>query len=1146
MPSPDRPGTPPGRTLALLTLLLATGLPGAFPGALRAQDEPAPEPISRSPITERSGDIEPLGPSLFPFYDHYLRRSDQTEVLNVLYLYRSVTRPEGDHSTFLLPFYYHQHQEVPRDHRLHLFPLLYFSRDAEDVRYNLSPIFSYYGTSESEHRLLFPFWYNRHDRVEQTSEHHLLFPLSSWQYPVSEEGSGESTFRLGLWRTLELAQGAFTPEESRVNVLSVFDLYGDARTPLALFRHRSTPEATHTHFFPLYWSGGTERSAYTMLFPLYGHSRLGTQSDHWFPLFLSRFGSRDEHHSRQDILFPLISSRQTPETFHLRFSPLFEIDRNPERHSWGLLNLILGNVLYQNDHDLESGKTAHSFLAPLGRIDIEPDAPEGHVRFLPFYWDSFDADSRFIYGTTFLNWQERSGDKMEWEFLYGMPTYFHWGSPESYFGFGFPLYWESYRRPHGWKFLFPLYFSFSTRASHGIHLLPLFSYNNYPSEVQLALLGPLFIQQLFYDHEGNNEGFATSLAWPFFQVRHRTRGYHYRLLPLGWVGKQDEERDFLLFPLWYRQWGGDRSQNYFFPIYGRYDSPRLKREFYGLGTYFHTEELDSDGEVFRRSRDFLWPLVSFQDNEKTGESHQRILPLGYWNTESPPVDRRVAGPFYYGHRVDSEDRRRELDLFLGNLYFSHEVKRPREPRRALSPLAAEGRTAELAEAGEVARPEPRPAEEFETVSTERGILWPLTRWASEEGGKSSSWVLPFYFRSKSPEASTLGLFPFFFNDEMQDRYQPSYFRYFYLFDREVWPGGARYSVLQLLFDWKADDRRESYRWRFLYPLVENSWDPETFAYQFTPLIQGQVSEAAGVRESSHFLFPLLWLGSRKKLDENQQYAVESEHFMLFPLYGYSEKELRTTHDFLLPFFHAVDGANSFKFQMRPLIYYRHDPEEHSFRFWPFHSFEKGETAGDWWVSRYLFLSRASLRKESWEVRLDPFLFRASSSPDSSGFATLFELWAYDREGAETDLRMLPFLYGYSHRDEAGLDLFPLYHSRNHGDDAIHFFNPLRALYLTSHLRGNHYEYTSVLTLLAEYESNDRRPQYSDFRFLFRLIQRTKTETSSTYAFYPFFSYHRDDAELRKQIFCLFPGYRYEERAGKGTHYLFWFFPVAGD
>ena len=52
-------------------------------------------------------------------------------------------------------------------------------------------------------------------------------------------------------------------------------------------------------------------------------------------------------------------------------------------------------------------------------------------------------------------------------------------------------------------------------------------------------------------------------------------------------------------------------------------------------------------------------------------------------------------------------------------------------------------------------------------------------------------------------------------------------------------------------------------------------------------------------------------------------------------------------------------------------------------------------------------------------------------------------------------------------------------------------------------------------------------------------------TSSTLAFYPFFYYHRDDAELKKTFFSLLPGYRYEESAGRSQHYLFWFIPVGG-
>jgi len=59
---------------------------------------------------------------------------------------------------------------------------------------------------------------------------------------------------------------------------------------------------------------------------------------------------------------------------------------------------------------------------------------------------------------------------------------------------------------------------------------------------------------------------------------------------------------------------------------------------------------------------------------------------------------------------------------------------------------------------------------------------------------------------------------------------------------------------------------------------------------------------------------------------------------------------------LFPFFHLLDGIDSLRFELWPLDVYRDEPNLGALRLWPLHADESKVSAGDFWVSRYLFLS----------------------------------------------------------------------------------------------------------------------------------------------------------------------------------------------
>ena len=1095
--------------------------------------EPA-DPSEPPPPPPPAGTNELLGPPLFPFYYHY-RQPDQTEVRNVLYpFYYSSSHPSGDFMALFLPLYFWASSEQPQQSTLHIYPLGYLHKRSEKTSYDhLVPLYYDYESTDYQFRGIPPLWLTAHESENDATTHHIVEPLAAYRHEKVGPHAPATTFRFGVWPLLGLTETYTSKQETRVSVLNPLSLVKHA-SPFSLFHHgregeHPETEETHSHLFPLFWQWGSYDRNTHFLVPLYGHAKAAGSQDLFLMPLLSRYGQSLDGSVRRDILWPLYHHHYGPKFSSFYSFPLFSYSRTPEVRGWSVLWF-----LYGHDYFVRPGRTAHSVLYPLGRFEADPDGVRGHNRLLPFYWDNYDEEWRLRLALyPYINYQQRNGTKVAWDFTYLAPTYIGFGPPEDYFGFGFPLYWHSREGSSSWYLFIPLHYSFFTNTSHGFHLFPIFSHNNYPSENLYVFGGPLFVLRRFFDFEQKPVGTGVSLLWPFTTFESRPEGHHYRLFPLFWTSRNRDERDLLIFP-WYHQWGGDRSQTYFIPFYGHFKSKRVDRNIYALGTYIYSEGRASDGEIVSHQHDIVWPLLSFSKNDREKTSHQRFLPLGLWNSTGPAVDRTLAGPLYYGHRVEHEDETHRLGLLAGNLWLSKTIH-----RRELTPVVQATQHGDAEVDTSTARSEPQ----SKLVSQERGVLWPLLRWGEDES-RSSEWLLPFYFHQKTTDDETRAFFPLVFTDSMNDRYRSSLARYLFFLDIESWPGGHRHTVAQLVWDWFSDDAQSRRRWRFLYPFLEFESTTQGYRYAFTPILSGESREEGGERVNGHFLFPLYWFGSTQK-KKGDEYVDENQYLYVFPLFGINRKTLRTQYDVLLPFFHIEQGLNSFQFQMRPFVFYRNDPAIKTARLWPFYSYEEGEGAGNWWVSKYLFLAKSAVRAESWSHRIAPFLFRMSSAPESSGFGALLELFAYDREGRESEFRALPLVYGYKRETESGVGVFPFYYSKDSGNRSINYWNPLRFLFLSNSLEGAGFQHRGVLGGLYSRENHVNRPDYGNLSILYGLIQRNTTESTSEFAFFPFYYYSRDDGTLRKNVFLLFPPYWYEETAGQKTHKLFWFIPISG-
>ena len=430
---------------------------------------------------------------------------------------------------------------------------------------------------------------------------------------------------------------------------------------------------------------------------------------------------------------------------------------------------------------------------------------------------------------------------------------------------------------------------------------------------------------------------------------------------------------------------------------------------------------------------------------------------------------------------------------------------------------------------------------------DHGIFWPISRWYKSSTGEEGSWLIPLYFDVKTQFTDTLALFPLFFDQEQSIKYSPTYFRYFFLYDQERWTGGNRWTVGQLLFDLLTDEIAQKLRIRVGYPLFEYEKDRDSVSVEFTPAISIVNRQEAGERESKYRFFPLYWQGKTERqyttdaASEGQEWEPERSHLFLFPMFGVHKRSTRTDYYVLFPLFHLQDSENALNFEVWPSLFYRNEPSLKAVRVWPLHVDETGEVAGDFWVSRYLFLSKRFETSEEVDYRLEPFLFRYASSPDESSAGALLELFGYRSQGHDWSFRAIPFAFGRRKGESAFWSVVPFYFSQDFGDQPVNRSLSLRTLLPFNHLySGDGERYTSYLWRMFTHSSDPGRPLYHERDLFGGLYLDRQTETSRQWRMFPFYSYYRDDTtdETVHQFLYL---YEHRTTRGETKRTVFFFF-----
>ena len=1281
----------------------------------------------------RSDVYKPIGPQLFPLYQHHLRTRDDTKILSMLYVFRSTSNPQGDWSRLALPFFYRSHTESPPEEHLQLYPLLYFHKSSESESYNYAlPFYFDHRTPEDSLHLLVPFWKlsTRESGAYRRHEVPPLYPLFSHTRDVRDEEVPVTSHRFGLWRILDLWSKRNGPDTFDRRALEFFNWGETARGPLAAYLYSwvrygdewrgrthlfpfywnaSEPGYSYTHLVPFYfssvsperswnlvlpfwWNSNAKDSSSVVVAPFYGNWRSSKQSTTaLFPLYFQR----KTEDSRSLFLFPLLSGgRSGPgdqwslsllwPLFHyadrgsgysVASFPFFGFDQKPtgstfislpfdrsvdgESNSTGVFLW-----LYRTNYVHETGKRTHSILYPLGNYDVEPDGSRGDRWLFPYY-ETFNEQRRWrIVLPLYYEKQNLVGGETDTYFQLGLPLYFSWGQVEDYFSVGFPLYWAGRTGPRGWRTFLPLFYQSYDATSHGLHFVPFYSQRSFPSREQRFFGGPLYIYERQFDIDREIISTGHYPLWPLFGVRYGKDNSHLRVLPLFWTSRDGEQRDLLATPLLYAQWGGDRRQFYFFPLYGAYRTEALHRDLYALGSFIRTKRFDDEGTLTQTSNDVLWKLASFQNDIGSGSRHSHILPLLYWNTRTPAVDRTIAGPFYYGHRILDDRREHRLNMFLGNLWFSKVTEefveetelvdtgrtatietaaadigdtaagdpggddpggddpagddpagdatgansaagdaegeravapavdapaeitdgdatppKPESPGENRSPPANDedggnladetlpddgsvtteengGGTGALFPLGqrpsqtEPAMSSPAPTADAiartpkrRLVRSDKGVLWPLSRsYKDPSAEREGFWTLPFYFDLKDRFGTNFAIWPFYFRQRDKLDYTPTYFRYLFLFNRETWSGGHRTTFGQILFDWRRDTRRDTLRWRFLYPLIESEIDQEGYRLDlFDPLVHFESREGRGERSTSHRIFPILWQGSRDRQVATGEWEPEERHFFVLPLFGVHARTTRTDYYALFPLIHVLKSQEASNWEVWPFFFRRNEPGLEAFRFWPLHASETGESGGRFWVSRYLFLSKYFSTADTSEYRLDPLLFDYRSTPDTFSTNALFHLFSYDRAPERTAFHAFPLAFGKRTPQGAFNAFIPLFYGRHFGERPIDYADLWRFVFLTSRLEGGDGErYTSILGWLFENTSNPNRPNFHERRLLRLFYVDRATENSRQFEINPLFSYYRNDDDEDTRFSALFSLYQFQKLAGVRKHTFLYF------
>ncbi len=163
-------------------------------------------------------------------------------------------------------------------------------------------------------------------------------------------------------------------------------------------------------------------------------------------------------------------------------------------------------------------------------------------------------------------------------------------------------------------------------------------------------------------------------------------------------------------------------------------------------------------------------------------------------------------------------------------------------------------------------------------------------------------------------------------------------------------GDERDIALRPLFYVTENERAESAKGVYLYPLASSESSPDVATFEVLELFQRNIfrKNEGEDREKSTMLFPLYISGNSKKYgpytsvfpfygDIYERFGRDEWHYVLFPLYGRTVNKGTTNRNYLYPFFSTTEGEKESGFQFWPIYGQSAKEGVYSKRFvlWPF-------------------------------------------------------------------------------------------------------------------------------------------------------------------------------------------------------------------
>lgn len=645
----------------------------------------------------------------------------------------------------------------------------------------------------------------------------------------------------------------------------------------------------------------------------------------------------------------------------------------------------------------------------------------------------------------------------------------------------FPVYWYKSAPESRYNVVFPVFWDGAGKNYSYFHLWPLFGVNRDDSRVEYSTLYPFFRSA----RDSTSGEVDIHAPWPLARYHRQGDAHSHYVFPLYWFDRSPSHARGFVFPYFWSD-SGSRSARGIFPL------------------WYSSRSGDE-------RTDLVIPLYY---NRETADTRLRFITPLYFSSQSPETRTRMLFPLYFG--VDS----------------------PQQRFRIITPLFLSQRTGE---------------------SSYRTLL--PVHFAYSHQDVSLSVTLPVYFRYRSGPYTLASFFPVYFHSGNTE--QRTDFTYYFPVYGSYQRGASvsRHFLFFPLYSQLRDDETGLRAWDVLWPLFHYESSPTTRAARLLPLYwHSQEPE-----RSSTVLFPFYWSvrsGENSYRHLVPLYGVHREgdsyvkRFIIGPLFmdtrdaktGLSQQDAlfflysgRVQGDerrsWLFPFYcHQSDRDSSFTLGslalLPPYLVRSEEPGKKLFHLWPFYGLrEKGvsrersflwplvrfanDPAKDSSMTHVLLYYHEREGRKSFST-LFPLWFHRSS-PEAAFDASLFLHW-YDRDEKKdaTSLSLLwiipPDLSLIRYYRAPGVvrhGVFPLYsYFHDEKRDALSW--SLFWFLFSYESEGEFAQQTDFLWNVITYEQKDEETY--DFRFLWRFIRKSRTATSSTFEFNPFYYYEQEEGK----------------------------------